>query len=83
MNDWYIQDDYNKIQETGAEVTAGREQDPQYMFLAQRLQVCCPAFYSLHLYLRNSYLPASLHVVLCKLRVYLWYCLKCLFEVLH
>jgi len=29
--------DYNKIKETGKEVTSGHEDDPQYMFLDQRL----------------------------------------------
>ncbi|XP_077975326.1 spectrin beta chain, non-erythrocytic 1-like isoform X4 [Styela clava] len=32
------EDDYQRIKETGAKVTEGKEQDPQYMFLAQRLQ---------------------------------------------
>ncbi|XP_076810469.1 spectrin beta chain, non-erythrocytic 1-like isoform X3 [Clavelina lepadiformis] len=32
------QDDYDQIKETGKQVTAGREDEPQYMFLGQRLQ---------------------------------------------
>nr|CAB3266546.1 spectrin beta chain, non-erythrocytic 1-like [Phallusia mammillata] len=32
------EDDYERIKETGAQVTSGREDDSQYMFLGQRLQ---------------------------------------------
>ena len=33
-----FQGDYESIKDTGIQVTSGRHDDPQYMFLAQRLQ---------------------------------------------
>uniref|UniRef100_H2ZPE1 Spectrin beta chain n=1 Tax=Ciona savignyi TaxID=51511 RepID=H2ZPE1_CIOSA len=42
------QADYEEIKSTGAQVTSGREDEPQYMFLGQRLQALDQGWIELH-----------------------------------